>query len=374
MNRAEKHIRHYNLLNGNSITRDQLQRFHDQVAKDIDSKRIDAHMPFGVECIDLKTRLASGLKKMQAAGIYKINKLEVKLIDINKILAAYKASKAPQPKPIVKKTIAAPAANKNKLDGLHTSNSSPSGSSARPAGPAATKPDSKLAKLNGFERVKQMHFKKIQLDGEWAQELNPFIYSDTQIMFWGMPGSGKTVKLLKFAQYLAQKGLNVLYLANEEMNRSTLTEKANEFNIGHPNLKAYRSLKALEKDGGSVADFDAVFFDSINSMGMDLKTYRQFVEDHPGKIYIPIVQCTKDGGFRGGQDWEHEVDIAGAVVNRKVILRKNRLDPNFRQKAEALELEELINEKKKKHQINQSVKNQLKGPAPAKTPPLIFTA
>jgi predicted ATP-dependent serine protease len=162
------------------------------------------------------------------------------------------------------------------------------------------------------------------------------MYSDTQIMIWGQPGNGKTVWLLKFAQYMAEKlAMKVLYIANEEFNRSTLTEKIKEFNIGHANLFISKDLASLNQSGMKLDDFDVVFFDSINSLGMDLKEYKHFVEANPGKVYVLIVQSTKDGDFRGGKDWEHEVDIAGEIKARKLELRKNRLDKDFLAKQEA---------------------------------------
>lgn len=177
--------------------------------------------------------------------------------------------------------------------------------------------------------ISKLSFKKLELDGEYRKEFGQ-LYSDTQIMIWGQPGNGKTVWLLNFAQYLASKlNQRVLYVANEEWNRSTLTDKFNQFKIGHDNLKISKDLNSLASSGLKVEDFDVIFFDSINSLGMDLKSYKDFIEKHPGRIYVLIVQSTKDGDFRGGKDWEHEVDIAGEILQRKLELRKNRLDKNF---------------------------------------------
>ncbi len=61
---AEKHIHHYNHLNGKMMSKDQLITFHTALRKDIDTKRIDAHMPLGVECIDIEKRIGAAIKKM----------------------------------------------------------------------------------------------------------------------------------------------------------------------------------------------------------------------------------------------------------------------------------------------------------------------
>jgi antirestriction protein ArdC len=218
-------------------------------------------------------------------------------------------------------------------------------------------------KLNGIVDATQLgalQFSKIDLDGPYKQDFLK-IYSDTQLMIWGSPGSGKTVYTLKFAQYLAEhKGLNVLYVANEELGRSTFTEKIQEFKIGHANLKFVKSLKDVESAGFTVDDFDVVFFDSVNSMGLTLEDYRKFSDENPGIIKVLVVQSTKDGDFRGGKDWEHEVDIAGEVKNRKMVLRKNRLDQSFAEKSDELMFEEAVNDQKRKKLIREKVQVETK--------------
>lgn len=229
--------------------------------------------------------------------------------------------------------------------------------------PEIKKPVTRSNMLNGVvdaSAIAGLNFSRIELDGKYKQDFLR-MYSDTQMMVWGMPGHGKTVYLLQFAQYLAEKkNIKVLYLANEEMNRSTFTEKIRDFKIGHSNLKFAKTLAALKTSGKSIQDFDAVFFDSIQSLGFNLDTYKKFVEENPGRIYVLIAQATKEGDFRGGQEWEHEVDIAGIIVNRRLILRKNRLDNEFAKKSDKLMMDEKVNEGKKKLHIREEIRKTLK--------------
>jgi antirestriction protein ArdC len=217
--------------------------------------------------------------------------------------------------------------------------------------PEPSKPKSK--NINGIVDAKSigsLNFKRIELTGKYREDFLK-MFADTLIMIWGMPGHGKTVYLLLFAQYLAETlGLNVLYIANEEMGRSTLTEKINDFNIGHDNLSF---TKRLPK---SIEDWDVVLIDSVQSVGLNLEKFKEFVEHNPGKMIIIIAQATKDGDFRGGKDWEHEVDIAGEIINRKLVLRKNRLDPDFAKKSEKLMIDETVKKKKSDHIIKEKVK------------------
>lgn len=208
-------------------------------------------------------------------------------------------------------------------------------------------------------------FKTFELDEPYKSDFHK-INSDSQIMIWGAPGSGKTVYLLKFAQYLAEKlGLKVLFVANEEFRRSTLAEKIQKFNIGHENLKFTKTL-----DEDLIDQYDVIIPDSINSLGIKLDGYRRLVQDHPGRIFLLVVQSTKNGDFRGGKDWEHEVDIAGEIVDRKLNLRKNRLDADNAVKAEERNKQEAIDEAKRKIEIKQAVKESIKPTQPSVPQPI----
>jgi hypothetical protein len=338
MTAAEKHIRQYNSFNGKVVTKDQLVKVHSALKNDIASKRIDAHAPLGIECIEIEKRMSSVIGKINGKPV----KVKVDKIDVDKILRTQLAAASKQKKPVsklpaLKKPVVkkvAPVKSMGKLDGVVTA-----------------------------DQIKNRSFRKIDLDGDYKDifvELN----EDSQLMIWGMPSSGKTVWQLKFAQYLAEKkGLKVLYVAKEEIDRSTLNKKLREFNIGHPNLMFTRDLQQLQSAGYKLTDFDVVFFDSINALRIKLEDYVSLVEQNYGRIFIPIVQCNKDGSFKGGQEWEHEVDIAGEIRNRKLILRKNRMDGDFGIKRDKLLLEDKVREKEKSMQIKETVKARIAPPA-----------
>jgi antirestriction protein ArdC len=212
----------------------------------------------------------------------------------------------------------------------------------------------KTVTLNGLSGADQLT--AIQF---YEHDLGPFkkefhrLNSDSNVMIWGQPGHGKTVKLLQLAQHFAANGKKVLYIAEEEYGKSTLAEKLTTFKIGHPNLSF-----AGELVEDHLAHFDVIFFDSVNSMGLTSHDVKRLDRKYPNKLFFLIVQTTKEGDFRGGRDWEHIVDIAGEIRNRKLILRKNRLDSNFKTKADKLMVDALVEEKKQKEQIKKLVKEQ----------------
>lgn len=226
------------------------------------------------------------------------------------------------------------------------------GKKRSPAAPAAPV----LGQLTGGPRK----WRKLELTGRW-KEMFTALNSDNQVMIHGLPGSGKTWLILELAQYLAKElDLNVLFVENEEYGRSTWDEKIEKQNVQpHPKLKIVGDFQQLEKEGGKINDFDVIFLDSVQSLGMDLPAYKAFVKKHFGRLFFPIIQSTKEGGFRGGQDWEHEVDTHGEVRKRQMIFHKNRLDPDFETKREQLLVDDLVKEKKKSKLIAESVKNSV---------------
>lgn len=227
----------------------------------------------------------------------------------------------------------------------------------------ATAEHSKNAALSGLSRATDLAGINF-----YQHDLGPFkkdfhrINSDSNVMIWGKPGHGKTVKLLQFAQHLATTGKRVLYISNEEYGKSTLAEKINEFKIGHDNLYFAGTLDEIDLN-----NFEVIFFDSINSMGLTSHDVKALDRKHPNKLFVLVVQTTKEGDFRGGKDWEHLVDIAGEVRNRKMILRKNRLDANFKEKAEKILVDEMVKEKLHESKIKQLVKEQTEPAEPGTT-------
>jgi len=79
------------------------------------------------------------------------------------------------------------------------------------------------------------------------------------------------------------------------------------------------------------------------------------------------LQSIKSGNFRGSQEWEHVVSVFGEIQNRKLILRKNRLDPNNSAKAAELQKTNAITEAKKKAEVKEAVKTAMAKPTPPTT-------
>mgnify|MGYP000094197428 CR=1 FL=1 len=152
------------------------------------------------------------------------------------------------------------------------------------------------------------------LDQEYViLDLGPYrkyfgsVSNNFDAMFHGQPGAGKTFFLLPFANWLAENIGNTIYISSEELGSVTLQNTIKK-TIGKPSEHLYF---AKDLKGVDLNDYKAVFMDSVNHVGLDINSYKALREKYPDQIFILILQKTKSGQFKGGKDWEHEIDIAG---------------------------------------------------------------
>lgn len=323
MTAAEKHIRHYNHLNGKAITRHQLERIHTSLKKDIDAKRIDTHAPLGAECLDIEKRMIQALPHLNG----KPKRVTLQVIDVDKILRTHKA-------PVLPATVKKPVLNGKTV--------------------ATSKPVVKPSPSNGLKH-------KIDLsDGPYRDFVK--LYIDTQVMYFGLPGAGKTWDLMTFMKYLADKGYPVVYVAAEEYGRSTFDEKIQGIfrqpslkEFKYPNLRFVKSLNEIQ----SFENVKVLLLDSVDKVKWSVEDWTAFSDAHPNMIKIAVKQTTKDGDFKGGQEWAHEMDIVTEIRNKKRIFHKNRLDPSFAEKRDNLLLEDKIRKREEKLHIQQTIKQRM---------------
>lgn len=143
------------------------------------------------------------------------------------------------------------------------------------------------------------------------------------MMFHGEPHNGKTIFLLKLAQYLAENFGEVLYVSSEEFASPTMTKKVNEFLNPIPSrLHFAENLKDPD-----LSDYQFIILDSINDLGLKMNEYKELRAEFPETAFVFILQHTKAGDFKGGKDWEHIAEIAGEVHKGVVSITKNRYAP-----------------------------------------------
>lgn len=134
---------------------------------------------------------------------------------------------------------------------------------------------------------------------------------DFRLMVHGEPGAGKTVFLLKFANWLAHNKGPVLYISNEEYGSPTLSEKLKL--ITNKTNPISERLSFAEFVPESLDGYVAVFFDSAQTLRLTDKDFHKIREHNKDKMLIVILQRTKGGVFKGEKDWDHNMQATASV-------------------------------------------------------------
>lgn len=165
--------------------------------------------------------------------------------------------------------------------------------------------------LNGLDELpavmNSMDFAKLQFDtiglkGKWFDLIGDPSSNFTAMVF-GKPKMGKSYLCIDFAGYLARHHGKVLYVAKEEGLDYTLQQKLNDKDVGHPNLYVASVLP------DSLAQYDFIFLDSVNKLGLEPQDLNHLKRTYPTKSFIFIFQSTKEGKFRGANTFQHDVDV-----------------------------------------------------------------
>lgn len=148
-----------------------------------------------------------------------------------------------------------------------------------------------------FANVK---FSSIGLQGKWRDFIGDPSPGFTAMVF-GKPKYGKSSLCVDFAGYLARNHGQVLYVAKEEGLNRTLQDKLDR--VKHPNLTISSTLPL------DLEPFTYIFLDSVTRLGLTPEDLRRLKAANPSKSFIYVFQVTKNGMFRGGNDFQHDVDI-----------------------------------------------------------------
>lgn len=156
----------------------------------------------------------------------------------------------------------------------------------------------------------KMNFKTIGLQGKYRELIGDPCVGFT-IMVYGLPKSGKSTLCLDFAKHLVENHGKVLYCALEEKFGYTLKEKLDRLKAIHPNL--YVSEDVPENLG----EYAFVFIDSVTRGNLSIDNLRRLKNEYPKVSFVYIFHTTKNGIFRGKQEFAHDVDVIIEVADGK---------------------------------------------------------
>jgi hypothetical protein len=129
-------------------------------------------------------------------------------------------------------------------------------------------------------------------------------------MVFGRPKQGKSIMSFTWAKYLSENFGRVLYVASEEGFSVTLQKKAIEFasdnrNLDFANFRDFSQIRDAVQEG----NYKFVFIDSVNYIRITPDDVEEIKAENPKTAFITIQQATKDGKFRGSQEFAHNCDM-----------------------------------------------------------------
>lgn len=154
-----------------------------------------------------------------------------------------------------------------------------------------------------------LQFDTLGLKDKWKDFIGDPAPGFTAMVF-GMPKMGKSYLCVDFAGYLARNHGKVLYVAKEERLDKTLQDKLKEKNVSHENLTVADGIPA------SLSEYDFIFLDSVNKLGLTSKDLEKLKMENKGKSFIYVFQATKSGKFKGNNEFQHDVDVVIEVPEK----------------------------------------------------------
>jgi hypothetical protein len=152
-------------------------------------------------------------------------------------------------------------------------------------------------------------YQRYGFDGRWGDFVGQ-PSTTFHAMIYGRPKQGKSILSFQWAKYLSENFGRVLYVASEEGFSVTLQKKAVEFAADNQNLDFanFRDFQQI-RDAAAAGDYRFIFIDSVNYIRITPEDVELIKEENPQTAFITIQQATKNGNFRGSQEFAHNCDI-----------------------------------------------------------------
>jgi predicted ATP-dependent serine protease len=167
-----------------------------------------------------------------------------------------------------------------------------------------------------------MRFPTYKLNEKWEEFMgNPS--KNFHAIVFGTPKSGKSIFCMRLADYLSTNLGSVLYIASEEGFGHTLKEKIDNWASGGNGQLDFGNFKGFESIALNCKDRDFVIIDSINYANITVEELEELKELYPRTAFITVLQATKEGNFRGSQEYAHNCDIV-IKVDAGIAKQKGR--------------------------------------------------
>jgi RecA/RadA recombinase len=173
--------------------------------------------------------------------------------------------------------------------------------------------EAKMSGIMSANELRDYTYRSYPFDGKYKALVGQPARS-FHMMVFGRPKQGKSIFCFQLAKYLTKFG-KVLYIAAEEGFSATLQQKLTEFGAVNQNLyfANYRNFEQI-RENLKGSDYEFVVIDSINFINLEPEDVETLKAENKEKAFITIQQATKNGAFRGSQQFAHNCDIIIEVV------------------------------------------------------------
>ncbi len=159
-----------------------------------------------------------------------------------------------------------------------------------------------------------MEFKTLPFDGKWKDHFGT-PSENFSAMVWGKPKQGKTHYSFQLANYVSQFG-PVLYVLSDEGIGYTVKDKIITNGLDKNDKVTFietRDVKDIESNLKS-GKYKFVFIDLVGNVRngdeqLSADEFYNLRKRHSQVSFIPVFASTKNGNFKGAQDWSHDVDM-----------------------------------------------------------------
>ena len=170
-------------------------------------------------------------------------------------------------------------------------------------------------------------FQTYNFSGEfWGLVLGERVDNPFNVIAYGSPGGGKTTMSLKFADFFGRKFGKVKYISSEMGISDGLKSMVKRVNMTSKKVFFDDSKKPLNELINELKTnrFKMLIIDSANYIGYSPEDIETIKNEVKGLSTFIILQSTKDGNFRGANDYAHNADVILKVSDLEVFTEKTR--------------------------------------------------
>lgn len=152
------------------------------------------------------------------------------------------------------------------------------------------------------------------------------IEQNFSILFWGLPGQGKSSFVLALAQELQRFG-EILYISSEE-SLSKIKSKSDLMRVSSPRISVLTvksSVLQQVKAYASTGKYRFLVIDSVSDIKLTGDQAKELIAEFPNVNFLFIGHSNKDGkAYSGSKDIGHSVDVIVEVKDGIATTTKNR--------------------------------------------------